>query len=86
MEASFGVDDGLGNVTPAYEVDEEDSEYNKGKGLKKSTFEYSLSQGGKETIQKVYINVEHKGSTDTNYAGAFTGSGKGVELSFGEER
>ena len=39
----------------------------------------------KLAISKVYINVEYKGSTSTNYAGAFTGSGKGVEITVGEE-
>ena len=36
-------------------------------------------------ISKIYINVENKGSTDTNYAGAFAGSGEGVLINVGGE-
>ena len=87
MKANYGIDDGLGNITDAYEVDEQSAQEfgNNGKGLKKSMFVYELNQGDEENISKVYINVENKGSTSTNYAGAFTGSGKGVEFGSGEE-
>lgn len=74
-----GVDDGLGNYTDAYEVDQEYSEFGpSGKGLKLSTFEFALSDGEDRNISKVYLNAEYKGSTATNYAGAYVGSGQGT--------
>ena len=87
LSAIDGIDDGLGNITPGYEADEQASQEfaNSGKGLKKSTFEYKLNEGEDRTISKVYLNVEYKGSTNNNYAGAFSGSGNGVEINFGEE-
>ena len=75
LKAVLGIDDGLGNITEAYEVDEQSFG---GKGLKKSTFEYALKNGEDKTIEKVYLNAEYKGSTASNYAGAYVGSGKGV--------
>ena len=81
------IDDGLGNKTYAYEVDEEKGNYGpKGKGLKVSSYKYNLTEDELEKISKVYINVEKAGSTETNYAGAYVGSGKGVILDFEEER
>lgn len=67
-----GIDDGLGNITDAYEVLD-------GKGLKKATFQYELSDGEDRTIQNIYLNLEYKGSTNSKYAGSFAGSGRGVE-------
>lgn len=86
MTAVYGIDDGLGNITNSYEFDEEtdDEGGNRGKGLKKSTFEYKLSTNEEEKISKVYINVENKGSTSMTYAGAFAGSGKGIVLDLEE--
>ncbi len=80
MEAIKGIDDGLGNITDAYEVDVEAGDNNvpHGKGLKKSYFEYELEDGEIDTIDTMYINAEYKGSTSTNYAGAYVGSGEGV--------
>ena len=80
LKAAYGVDDGLGNITKAYEV-------NEGKGLKKSSFEYTLNDGEDKIIDKIYLNAEYKGSTDTTYAGAFVGSGEGelANLYHGEE-
>ena len=78
----------MGNITKEYEVDEENPEFGPaGKGLKRAVFEYNLDQGEAEKIQDVYINAEYKGSTATNYAGAFSGSGKGVlaNIYHGEE-
>lgn len=77
------IDDGLGNITEAYEVDEsvspEPEHIPAGKGLKKSVFIYKLPNGKSDRdIKKAYINVEYKGSTSSNYAGAFAGSGKGI--------
>lgn len=75
LNAAFGIDDGLGNITNAYEVDEQSMG---GKGLKKSSFEYRLEDGEDRNIAKVYLNAEYTGSTSTNYAGAYVGNGKGV--------
>ena len=78
------IDDGLGNITEAYEVDEsephpEDPTLPRGKGLKKSVFIYKLKDGKTDRdVKKAYINIEYKGSTSDNYAGAFAGSGKGI--------
>ena len=79
LEARNGIDDGLGNITEGYEIDESNPEFGEGgKGLKRSTFVYDLKNGEDRTIQDVYFNVEYKGSTETNYAGAYVGSGQGV--------
>ena len=82
MKAVYGIDDGLGNMTEDYERDEESDDPNipSGKGLKKSFFQYKLSEEDTETVSAIYINAEYAGSTDTNYAGAFAGSGKGVSV------
>lgn len=87
MKNAKAIDDGLGNVAYAYELDQEAIENGpSGKGLKVAAYSYALEQGEEENISKVYVNVEYKGSTKTTYAGAFAGSGKGVVLEFGEER
>ena len=79
LEAAFGIDDGLGNITEAYEKDEEHPEFGPGgKGLKKSSFQYKLEDGEDRLIKRIYLNAEYKGSTDSVYAGSFAGSGKGV--------
>ena len=79
LTASYGIDDGLGNMTWAYEVDEETTEYGEGgKGLKKSSFNCDLEDGEDRLIDRVYLNAEYKGSTEYNYAGAYVGSGEGV--------
>jgi len=75
LTPKFGVDDGLGNFDDSYEVDEQGVG---GKGLKHSTFIYELEDDEDRTIQDVYLNAEYKGSTISNYAGAYVGSGKGV--------
>ena len=79
-----GIDDGLGNVNEdVYETDEElgdpnDPNIPKGKGLKKGCFQFPLKDGEDRTIKRVYMNIEYKGSTSTNYAGSYSGSGKGT--------
>ena len=79
LTASYGIDDGLGNMTWDYEVDEEKTEYGEGgKGLKKSSFNCNLEDGEDRLIDRVYLNAEYKGSTEYNYAGAYVGSGEGV--------
>lgn len=76
------IDDGLGNFTEGYEVDEsnpKDPNVPRGKGLKKSVFIYKLKNGKTDRdVKKAYINVEYKGSTADTYAGAYAGSGKGI--------
>ena len=72
------IDDGLGNIAEVYESDEENparKDWPKGKGLKKAG--YGLTLDNPKEIDKVYLNVEFKGSTSSNYAGTFAGSGKG---------
>lgn len=82
MEAVFGIDDGLGNISDVYETDEENPEFGPaGKGLKKAVFQYALEDGEIDTISEAYVNGEYKGSTETNYAGAYVGSGHGVSVS-----
>lgn len=79
LEAVLGIDDGLGNVAPVYEVDEEHPVFGPaGKGLKKACFQYKLNDGEDREIKRVYLNAEYKGSTETTYAGSYAGSGKGV--------
>ena len=88
MTAKFGIDDGMNNITPAYESDEQNPLYGPaGKGLKKSTFIYALEDGEDNNIQDVYLTAEYKGSTATTYAGAYVGSGEGVlaNIYHGEE-
>lgn len=88
LEASYGIDDGLGNITEAYEIDESDPKFGEGgKGLKRSVFTYSLETGEADNIQDIYLNAEYKGSTADNYAGAYVGSGEGVlaNIYHGEE-
>lgn len=83
LEPVKGIDDGLGNITDAYEVDEQSTINNDpniptGKGLKKGCFQYTLNNGDDKNIKKVYMNIEYKGSTSTEYAGAYSGSGRGT--------
>ena len=81
LEAVKGIDDGLGNIADVYEVDESqssDPNVPTGKGLKKACFQYKLTNDEANNIKKVYLNAEFKGSTATNYAGAYTGSGEGI--------
>ena len=86
MENSKKIDDGLGNVTYAYEVDQEAiTEGPKGKGLKIAAYAYSVSESEAKTVSKIYINVEKAGSTKTSYAGAFAESGKGMLINVEEE-
>lgn len=84
-----GIDDGLGNITDAYEVDQEHPKDGAaGKGLKKATFQAPLNDDEDERdIKDIYLYAEFKGSTDTNYAGSFAGSGEGVlaNIYHGEE-
>lgn len=85
MENSKHIDDGLGNITEYYEVDEENPPHGEpGKGLKKANYKYTFTNSEAKKVNKVYINVEKKGSTKSSYAGAFAGSGKGIVVNFRE--
>ena len=77
LAAVKDIDDGLGNITREYEA-------NDGKGLKKSTFQYKLSEGEDKKIKTIYFNAEYKGSTASKYAGAYVGSGEGVKANLYE--
>lgn len=80
------VDDGLGNFTDNYYIDQEYPDSNMdpdhdepiGKGLKLSTFRYVLQNGEKDTIQDIYMNAEYKGNDPDVYPGAYSGSGEGT--------
>ena len=87
------TDDGLGPVSGTiYEIDEEI--YNnypsteKGRGLKRANYSYNLSKDELKKIDKIYLNVEKKGSSSTIYAGNFAGSGKGdvIDMKYWEDR
>ena len=80
------IDDGFGNKIYAYELDDQENPIgpSNGKGLKTSTYKYTIKNSEAKNINKVYINAEYKGSTSTNYAGAFAGSGKGIVITFKE--
>lgn len=80
------VDDGLGNVTFAYEADHETSTYGApGKGIKQAAYGLEFTIPEAQKIDKVYLNVEYTGTTEDSYAGAFAGSGKGVVVNFVED-
>ena len=59
--------------------DEENPEFGPpGKGLKRSYFQVLLEGDTEESIDKIYLNAEYTGSTESNYAGAYVGSGEGI--------
>ena len=84
LEPKAGVDDGLGNYTDGYVIDQEYQNPDNplglaaGKGLNLSTFKCDLLEGEAGNIQDVYLNAEYTGSTVSNYAGAYSGSGEGT--------
>ena len=88
MKNSKNIDDGLDNHAYVYELDEENHpeyrDFPVGKGLKQACYEYELTQEELKKIDKIYVNVEFKGSTSDNYAGAYVGSGNGVVIEVGE--
>lgn len=91
LSAEKGIDDGLGNIFDDYEIDEQtfgDQNRPKGKGMKRANFVYSMSKEELKKVDKIYINVEFKGSTSTAFAGNFVGSGKGnvIEMKYWEDR
>ena len=91
LSAEKGIDDGLGNIFDDYEIDEQtfgDQNRPKGKGMKRANFVYAMSKEDLKKVDKIYINVEFKGSTSTTFAGNFVGSGKGdiIEMKYWEDR
>ena len=82
------IDDGLGNNAEVYENDEENPErreWPKGKGLKRAVFKTSITMEELKTIDKIYLNVEFKGSTDKTYAGNYAGSKKGEVIDLNDQ-
>ena len=88
LQAVDRIDDGLGNITEEFEVEETVTHFdNKEFGLKKSVFEYVLGDVDERDIERIYLNAEYKGSTASNYNGAYVGSGEGIlaNIYHGEE-
>ena len=74
------IDDGLGNSKDILENDEENpsrDEWPVGKGLKRATMKYDISEEEIKKVDKIYVYVEYVGSTDSSYAGTLAGSGMG---------
>ena len=90
MVNAMHIDNGFGDYTDDYEVDEEIAEKHigptNGKGLKRSTYKYTFPNGEIKRVDKVYITVEKVGSAEGSYAGTFSGSGKGLVITFEEGR
>lgn len=83
------VEDKLGNPIGEYEADDADEQSHVGpsigKGLKISTYKYTFKNGEVKNVSKMYITVENAGTnTVASYSGAFSGSGKGVVITFKE--
>ena len=91
LEAEKGIDNGLGDPIDDYEVDEQtvgDEHVPKGKGMKRANFVYAMSKADLKKVDKIYINIEFKGSTEEVYAGNYAGSGKGdvIDMKYWEDR
>ena len=91
LEAEKGIDNKLGDIIDDYEVDEQtvgNESLPKGKGMKRANFVYAMSKADLKKVDKIYINVGFKGSTETTYAGNFAGSGKGdvIDMKNWEDR
>ena len=83
MKNAKFIDDGLGNSLNIYENDEEhpsNTDWPVGKGLKRATYKYAMSEDEAKTVSKIYVNVEFTGSTSSKYAGTLAGSGMGEEV------
>ena len=83
------VEDKLGNPIGEYEADDADEQSHVGpsigKGLKISTYKYTFKNGEVKKVSKMYITVENAGTNNVaSYSGAFSGSGKGVVITFKE--
>ena len=65
------IDDGLGNITYAYETEA-------GLNLKMATYIIEEEHGFSDNLDGVYFNARKVGTTDLIYAGTLAGSGLGV--------
>ena len=93
MTATKYGEDELGNPIDVIEFDEENPPIDipvgeRGSGIKRTKFIYEMTVDELKTVDKIYINVENKGSTLTSYAGNFAGSGKGdvIDMKDWEDR
>lgn len=71
MENAQRIDDGLGNITYAYEAEA-------GLNLKMATYVIEEERGFSDNLDGVYFNARKAGTTDLIYAGTLVGSGLGV--------
>ncbi len=88
MENAKLIGDGLGNDEVIFENDEENPVNNvwpKGKGLKRAVFKTKIDNSEMLNVDKIYLNVEFTGSTDSKYAGNYAGSGKGEVIDMTKE-
>lgn len=61
-------------------------ETNGGTNLKIATYKINLESDYEEKIDSVYFNIKKTGSTSTNYAGTFAGSGNGIYMKIESRR
>lgn len=61
-------------------------ETNGGTNLKVATYKINLESDYEEKIDSVYFNIKKTGSTSTNYAGTFAGSGNGIYMKIESRR
>ena len=73
------IDDGLGNITIAYEMEA-------GRNLKMATYAIEEERGFSDELEGVYFNARKAGTTDLIYAGTLVGSGLGVYESMSNYR
>ena len=71
MRNAQRIDDGLGNVTIAYEMEA-------GQNLKMATYVIDEERGFSDELEGVYFNARKAGTTELIYAGTLVGSGLGV--------
>lgn len=71
MKNAQRIDDGLGNITYAYETEA-------GLNLKMATYVIEEERGFSDNLDGVYFNARKAGTTDLIYAGTLVGSGLGV--------
>lgn len=60
----------------------------RGRGIKRTKYAYTTTRDELKKVDKIYINVEHAGSSNTFYSGNFSGSGKGdvLDMKYWEDR
>ncbi len=73
-------EDSLGNPINSYVANQEVSiGPNQGKGLNLSAFEAPLGEDAERRVKDIYLNAEYTGSSTSEYAGAYSGSGEGTQ-------